>query len=495
MKKISLVFLAIATLSLGGCKFRGADTPSNPTQDVSDVTMSLNTTYMGLMVGETQKLEVTLSRAVSYSFASNDESVATISQDGTVTAKGRGNCLVRAYLNDDPDKKALCSVNVMDDSDLVTFTIDYVNYESSYRANFFTANYSGNRIAFYRAAGPDYVPSDSMVLLYPNGNYSGGPEKNPYLPGAVYNETVMYGLRRIEIEYRGEAQIRYGLDRDLPNITAIPYRMSMDTFTMNFPANSNYFSIEALSNLYIKSITIKCLSGGPASTAKYTYEGKRIALERSLYPNEGDIEYMPIRATYDSSGSYIVQEWKAYTYHSSSYIINNHLDPSSYSYTDSIDIANYYYLFGAVPPNFGYINYFDSEASYSTVLSRSNILNYFGYDLTRNVSTYSRTSGYAKSVPCNAHDGNLPLYIEFDIALYDGYTAYNRDVGRLVTWIDGFYCYSDSNPVSTFTGDHYLAFWEYDNMGGWNHPFDGETDTMHRTNYVHSPATTYRVSL
>ena len=495
MKKISLILLTIASLSFGGCKFRSNNAPNNPTQDVSDVIITLNTTSMGLLVGDTQKLEVSLSRQVSYSFASSDTNVATIGTDGLVTARGRGNCLVRAYLNDDPNMKALCSVSVMDDSDLVTMSFSNISFETDYHVNYFTKTYQGTKFAFYRLAGSQYTPSDSMIMLYPNGNVLGGPDDNPYLPGALYNETALFGIRKLEIEYRGEGQVRYGMDRDLPNANAVPYRMEMDTFSMNFPANTNYLAIEALSNLCIKSITIKCLSGGAASTAKYTYEGKRAAPSRFLNPSEGEVASMPIKVKYNNDGSYRVEEWKNYVYHSSSYVINNDLDPAYYSYTEPVDIANYYYLFGAVPPNFGYNNYFDSDASYSPVLSRSTILNHFGYDYARNVSTYDRESGYAKSVPYKSHGSSgLPLYIEFDIDLYDDYTIYNRDVGRMVTWIDGFSCYSDSGPVSTFTGDHYWTFWEYDNMGGFNHEFDGEFNTSYRTHYVHSPATTYSLS-
>ena len=495
MKKISLILLAVASLSFGACKFRSS-TPNNPSVDVSDVTISLSTNSIALMTGESQKIEVNLSRQVSYSFSSSDEKVATVTPEGLVKAINKGDCLIRAYLNDDPSIKAMCSVTVVDDSSLMTTTINSISRGTDYQTNFFYQYYNGTKIFYYRLAGTSATPSNTMALIYASGNLKDNADDNPYLPGSVYNETAMMGIRRIIVNYRGEGNIRYGADRDMPNSVTLPNHSSMSEEISNFPANTNYFAIEATQNLYINSITVKYLTGGPESSVEYTYNGERVAPSRCLNPSEGQSASMPVMATKTSNGkSYQIQQTKTYTYYSSSYVINNGLSASGTAYIDPIDIANYYYLFGSVPPNFGYNSSFDPEASYSNVISRSSILSYYGYDLARSVATYTRIDGYANAVPYNAHGSSYyPLYIEFDVALHDDYTIYNRDVGRVVTWIDGFSCYSDSAPISTFTGDHYLSFWEYNNMGGWNHPFDGSENETRRTCYNHSPATTYDIT-
>lgn len=492
MKKVSLILLAIASISLAGCNSGGKkDNP--PAQDVSDVTIALNMTTIVMLENETQQLQVTLSRPVSYSFSSSDDSIASIDANGVITAHKKGDCIVRAYLNDDSSIKALCSITVMSENDYTTVTINDVDIETNYRTNFFTETLKGLKLSFYRVAGYGRTPSDSMVMIYPNGNFVSGQDDNPYLPGSMYNDTAIFGLKHLSITYRGEGQVRYGMDRQLSELTPIPNHTSMEEYSINFPANFSYFSIEALTNLCIKSITLKILGTGQQAHTDYAYEGKRITPNRSLNPLEGQTASMPIKTTYQSDGTYHVDEWKTYTYHSSSYVIDHHLDAASNSYVEPMDIANYYYLFNSVPPNFGMNKYFDSDASYATVLSSSKIYSYYGEELTRLANTYSRIDGYANSIPYNKHDSS-PLYIEFDVALSEDYSINSRDVGRLVTWVDGFSCYSDKGPVSTFTGDHYYTFWEYDNMGGWNHPFDATIEDTYRTSFIHCPATTYSYS-
>ena len=93
MKKVSLILLAIASISLAGCNSSGKkDNP--PAQDVSDVTIALNMSTIVMLENETQQLQVTLSRPVSYSFSSSDDSIASIDANGVITAHKKGDCIV-----------------------------------------------------------------------------------------------------------------------------------------------------------------------------------------------------------------------------------------------------------------------------------------------------------------------------------------------------------------------------------------------------------------
>ena len=64
---------------------------------------------------------------------------------------------------------------------------------------------------------------------------------------------------------------------------------------------------------------------------------------------------------------------------------------------------------------------------------------------------------------------------EFDIAIDSSYNNSSRGVARVVAWKYGFSATGyDSNPVCTYTDDHYATFMEYNNLGGWNKRFDAQ---------------------
>ena len=160
-------------------------------------------------------------------------------------------------------------------------------------------------------------------------------------------------------------------------------------------------------------------------------------------------------------------EKKTYVYHSSNYLLNNinDIDMDKICYTSPIDVSNYYMAFHTFPANY----YFkDDDYSYE-------YKNAFG-EYARLVSEYSRTSGYALSVPCNTAPGSSrPIYYELDIDLDGNYSTSSRGVGRVVIWKYGFSCYSTSKeevPVCLYTDDHYFTFREYNNMGEFMPRFD-----------------------
>lgn len=96
--------------------------------DTSDV-YKLNKTSVTLEVGQTEKLSVSddAGNAVSAVFSSDDEAVATVAEDGTVTAVKAGNATVTAKVND--SVSLTCSVTVTGEPAPIEY--DYaLNYSS-----------------------------------------------------------------------------------------------------------------------------------------------------------------------------------------------------------------------------------------------------------------------------------------------------------------------------------------------------------------------------
>ncbi|MCR5505843.1 MAG: Ig-like domain-containing protein [Bacilli bacterium] len=491
MNKISYILIGVSILALSACSHNKKQEPEVVVSD--DATISLNTDSLGLIVGDVYQLTVTTSEAFPYSFSINDESIASVDNTGKVTALKEGNALIRVFYTAKPSIKAFCSLEVVNASDLRSITINQLNEDHKYNTNFLTTTYSGVRFSYYRVGSIDDTPSDAFAILYPNGDFvDNTPDDRPYLPGALYNDSSLLGLKQITITYSGKGNITYGEDKTLQNSAEL--EDSNDAYVtkiVTLNGINNFFSINAIDKaLMLSSITIKYLTSGSIPSISYTAEGKRILPSRQTSPQEGEVASMPMSGELVDD-KYHITSMKSYTYYSTSYVIENELDPEEVSYTSPIDVANYYYLFKSVPPNFGTTSYsFNQQASHGEVLMLDDVLSYFG-TYSRQVNTYTRTDGYASSVPYRPHGSYLPLYLEMDIDLSSRYDVSARDVGRLVTWIDGFTGYDDEMPVSTFTGDHYKTFYEYDNMGGWNHPFDGETSDTQRTGYIYSTTTTY----
>ena len=158
------------------------------------------------------------------------------------------------------------------------------------------------------------------------------------------------------------------------------------------------------------------------------------------------------------------------------YIKSNPDEAKKASLIDPIDIAAYYSSFRVEPANYV------SKREYNNAYA------YFG-DKTRCISTYSRTGGYANSVPwVKQPSSSKPLYHELDIDCEPLYSSSNRGVGRLVVWQYGFSSQGyDDSPVCTYTSDHYKTFQEYLNDGTFGTKFNAESNF---TNYKFAPAIT-----
>ena len=194
--------------------------------------------------------------------------------------------------------------------------------------------------------------------------------------------------------------------------------------------------------------------------------------EGSLTPGVSYVDF-PIDVTVNGD-NYTVNQTKRYTYYTYDYVSKNPSVASLASYVEPLDVANYFIAFKTYPANYV------TKKSYSAAYS-------LFFDNTRCVSDYSRTNGYATSVPYKEKNGK-PHYYECDIALTSAYNASNRGVGRLVVFEYGFdeKGYDDS-IVALFTDDHYASFSEYLNNGTWGDRFNAE---FSRTSFIYASAKT-----
>lgn len=187
------------------------------------------------------------------------------------------------------------------------------------------------------------------------------------------------------------------------------------------------------------------------------------------------VSYVDVPTSFDTSTCTVLST-KRYTYYSYEYVYEHPEVISSATMTSPADVCNYFEAFGCAPANYG------SKSSLSlkdgkTLPSVSEVDELFGSD-ARCISKYSRTGGYATSVP---YYGSTPTYYELDIDTNGYYRTSSRQVGRIVAWATGFtgsdYGYG-SQVVCTYTDDHYSTFKEYNNYGGFLARFNTERSVM-----------------
>ena len=105
--------------------------------------ITLNTSSASLKVGETKQLTATVSPSnatdKSVSWSSSNNSVATVSSSGLVTAKGTGSASITCRANDECGKQTTCNVTV---SDPVTISINSTNFpDGNFRNYLLEQNY------------------------------------------------------------------------------------------------------------------------------------------------------------------------------------------------------------------------------------------------------------------------------------------------------------------------------------------------------------------
>ena len=122
MKKIlcgALVLLA-AVVAFSGCKKKDNSGSSEGAE------FAITPAIVELAPGNTQRVKLTISD-VTATWTSDDETVATVDKYGTITAKAKGETIVRAT-EKGGTRVATCTVKVLDPLALVTFNQASVSY-------------------------------------------------------------------------------------------------------------------------------------------------------------------------------------------------------------------------------------------------------------------------------------------------------------------------------------------------------------------------------
>lgn len=357
------------------------------------------------------------------------------------------------------------------EGELLSFTLDKNSCPDSlfsYQDNYGDF-YSSTRFEFYRAN----KIGEELLRLSSYSSITGVDG----LPSAFYNVLPIYDIRKVSLTYSTSIEtnknpiIRFGKTRYYDSQEEIVLSTSKNT--MEFDAkNANFFSIETISNsLSIKEITIyytntnNDITINPRGSGDDEYRINTSSFQEKLEHNESNI-LLPTKISLIGD-SYETIEEKEYTYYDYQEVRNNPSLALNASLIDPVDVANYFITFKTWPANYVYKN------NYSEVYK-------IFKDQTRCISNYSRTDGYARSVPYQAGSNGKPLYYECDIALDDSYSNRNRGVGRLVVWYYGFskdkgaLDYQEELPVVLYTDDHYFSFREYLGDGRFSKNFDAE---------------------
>ena len=146
--------------------------------DTSDV-YKLNKTSITLEVGQTEKLSVSddAGNAVSAVFSSDDEAVATVAEDGTVTAVKAGSATVTAKVND--SVSLTCSVTVTGGEE------GPVEYDYALNYSSLTMRVSESKQLFVNVSPekqitPEWsVEDDTIVSISANGTVTALKEGKP----------------------------------------------------------------------------------------------------------------------------------------------------------------------------------------------------------------------------------------------------------------------------------------------------------------------------
>ena len=362
-------------------------------------------------------------------------------------------------------------------------TYNYINIGSYSTGNYQQVSLSGYYLEHYRAIRPINYEAEFIVLL-PYVNFSG----DGSLPGSLYNISSINDIYNIAITYRTESIygskpiLSYGPSPMCESSTELDLTTSVNTITIEV-TNVDFFKIETAENrLFIHSIEIDYANEGAPASFDYLSSGEN-QVRINPITSSGDLyngKSVAVPSSIIQNGNYYaVQTTKTYTYYTYDYFVSNPQLVETAAYTNPIDVAAFYTIFGTYPSN--YVNRYDYSSAY-----------YIFGNLTRCVSYYTRTDGYATAVPYKGNYDGIPAYYECDIALDSSYSSNNRGVGRVVCWDYGFDPSKgaldyDSSPVAVYTDDHYATFYEYLNAGSFGTRFNAELSS---TNYIWGLTTT-----
>lgn len=359
--------------------------------------------------------------------------------------------------------------NSISEENSKSITFDKSNYfQTSYSTGSFGEK---NGIEYYRCY---HENAKMMTKLLKTTNYVEG-----NINSSFYNVDNLKGIYELSITYQSTKGLKvyYSLDRSYNNYFIAGSADSMFDLTIKLDY-AGFFKVETLGeDVVIESFTLKYNSSVENNNDSYlSYSDTRIDQPYTNFDNikSGETRKIADSITVNSDNTYTINSYKSYTYYTLDDIIANPTLASSCTYTDPVDVANYYTLFNAFPLNYG-------SQSDSKYLSK-----YFKED-TRCFFQYFRTDGYARCVPYYA-SGLNPVYYELDFNEDGTYTTSNRGKGRLVIWTEGFRDVEYmGQSVIVYTDDHYATFQEYNNYGSFGTRFNAERSV---TSYKWSKPTT-----
>ena len=350
---------------------------------------------------------------------------------------------------------------------LYMFDLSSINFNCG---NYNTGNYGENNgLGYYRVRSN----GNKTYALLP---YTGDINLNA-LDGALYNQYSYDNIYSITLTYRTSGgstkkpSITYG-ETNYDGVGKRDINYSTNSTTVEYNLNNqnvNYFKINSGdTTLIIEGLVVEyfntCTPNGSSFVYNTSANDYRINPTIATGTLVDGVTSVTVPVDVSISGnSYTVNQTKTYTYYTYDYAQSHPEMANEIAMTDPMDVANYYTIFKEWPANYCL------KSDYSSYSST------FG-NLTRCVSEYDRTNGYATAVPyANNPSTGKPLYYEFDIALDSSYNSNSRGVGRVVGWKYGFNSAGyDNSPVCVYTDDHYSTFQEFNNMGGWNTRFDVE---------------------
>ena len=301
--------------------------------------------------------------------------------------------------------------------------------------------------------------------------------------GAIFNSKSIENIYTITLSYRtSDSYCR--VNAKAPNVTfgdnikCKDYKYDLKVSSTNITETVDvsdyefkYFSINTGDYLTkVDSITVKYTTAktrNPIFTAESGKDKIRfnpIRYDSYLTPGVSKIT-IPTGYEYISDGNkYVATTTKELTYYTADYVANHMECYDDATITNPMEVCMYYSTFGTWPANYS--------------MNTGSISRIFGSD-ARKVSRYSRTDGYATSIPWNGNG----VYYELDIDFDGSYSLSSRGTGRVVAFERGW---SDNNrydlhatgydnsPVCVYTDDHYNTWLEYYNNGTWSNRFNGE---------------------
>lgn len=374
-----------------------------------------------------------------------------------------------------------------------SFSIKGLDYPNG---NFGSFKYNlSNEFIFSKGNAPSYGSNDFLVLLPKSDNY-----KELSSRGQLLNSTPIYGIKHLQISYSsdnytGDNQPRLLIGKNRLATHYAELTSSITPLTVNYAFDSpiNFLSIETTDvTLYLQSLKIyyentpNTLDYDFLSSGENAYRINPVRYTGLL--EDGVSVDIPIKVKRNGN-TYEVLETKTYTYYSFDYVSNHPYLVEEAAQVTPEDVAAYYVAFNTWPPNYGGFN---KSRPVESIDYNYYVQPLFG-NLARKIQTFTRTNGYAVSVPYQTAPGeNYPVYYELDIASMDSYISGDRGVGRVVVWSNGFSPTKgalnyDSSPVAVHTDDHYATFREYYNTGEYGLPFTGQ---INASPYRWGPATT-----